>query len=358
MKKILLLIILLFPISVFAMSVDLAIVMDLDSGRVLYGKNIHKEKLIASTTKIMTAIVALENARLSDEVEVGTEILKSYGSGIYIQVGEKITLEHLLYGLMLRSGNDAAMAIANYIGGSMEGFVKLMNDKAYSLGMENTIFYNSHGLEESNGKGNTSTSYDMALLTKYAALNEKYQKIVSTKSITVKTNYKTYVWSNKNKLLRQYEYTTGGKTGFTEKARRTLVTTAKKDDKSLVIVTLNDPNDFSNHKKLYEEYFNRYCLVEALDKNNFKVTEKYYKKDKLYIKNNYKLLLTENEKDNLNLDIKLKRLKNVDDNEKVGVVEVTLNNKLLHQENIYLAKTKEKEKVSLFKKIINWFKNN
>lgn len=358
MKKILLLIILLLPISVNALSAETAIVMDQDSGRVLYAKDIHKEKLIASTTKIMTAVIALENGRYTDEVEVGPEILKSYGSGIYIQLGEIITLEDLLYGLMLRSGNDAAMAIATYIGGSMEGFVKLMNDKAISLGLENTKFYNSHGLEESNGSGNTSTAFDLALLTRYAMNNKKYREIVSSKSRTVKTNYKTYVWSNKNRLLSQYEYTNGGKTGFTEKARRTLVTTAKKDNKKLIVVTLNDPNDFSNHKRLYEEYFNKYKLVTILNKENFRVEENYYKQDKLYIKNNYKVLLTDKENKSIELNIKLKKLKKTNNKDKIGTVEIMLNNKMLHHEHIYIEKRIVTKKISFIQRIINWFKNN
>lgn len=359
MKKILIFIILwLFPISAYALSANSAIVMDLDSGRVLYEKNIHKEKLIASITKIMTAVVALENARYTDEVEIGPEILKSYGSGVYIQIGEKITLEELLYGLMLRSGNDAAMAIAKYIGGGMEGFVKLMNEKAISIGMENTVFYNSHGLEESGSKGNMSTSYDMAILTKYAMKNKKYKEIVSAKSKTVKTNYKTYVWTNKNKLLHQYKYTTGGKTGFTEKARRTLVTTATKDNKNLIIVTLNDPNDFENHKKFYETYFENYNLITILDKDNFKAIENYYKKDKLYIKNDYKALFTKNEEKGLKLNIKLKKIKNAENKDKIGEVEVMLKNKVIHKENVYLKKQEISQKTSFLKKISNWFNNN
>ena len=250
-KYLLLLIVLVLPVKVFSISASSAIAMDLDTGRVLYGYNTNEKKLIASTTKIMTAIIAIENSDLSKEIEVTDIIYESFGSGIYIEVGEKITIKDLLYGLMLRSGNDAALVIAEAISGSEEEFVYLMNEYATNLNMKNTIFYNPHGLEESNGNANTSTTLDMAKLTKYAMENSVFREIFKTKKYTVKTNYKTYVWHNKNKLL-SLDYITGGKTGFTELARRTLVTTGSKNNINLVVVTLNDPNDWQDHKEIYE----------------------------------------------------------------------------------------------------------
>ena len=147
MKKLILAVIvvlLIFPLKVSALSAECAIVMDQDSKRVLFEKNMDKEKLIASTTKIMTAVIALEYGDLDTLVEVGDEVLKAYGSAIYIEVGEELTLKDLLYGLMLRSGNDAAIEIAYAVAGNMESFVHLMNEKAKDLGMKNTIFYNNH----------------------------------------------------------------------------------------------------------------------------------------------------------------------------------------------------------------------
>ena len=229
MKK-LLLFLLLIPIPVHAISARNIIAMDMDTNRILYEKSIHDPHLIASITKIMTAIVALELGNLNKEVTTSDTVLTAYGSAIYIEVGEKMKLEDLLYGLMLRSGNDAAVMIAETIGGSVDKFVQLMNSKAKEIGMKDTIFYNPHGLDN-NGKGNLSTAYDMAILTSYAMKNKEYQKIVSTKKHVAKSDRKTYSWTNKNKLLTTYEYTTGGKTGYTEKARRTLVSTATKDNK-------------------------------------------------------------------------------------------------------------------------------
>ena len=192
----------------------------------------------------MTAIVTIEYADLDKNVEVGDEILEAYGSAIYIELGEKLTLRDLLYGLMLRSGNDAAVVIAKNVAGSMDNFAMMMNEMASKIGMKNTYFYNAHGLEEEDGSGNTSTAYDMALLTKYAMTNSEFRKIFGTKKYTVKSNYKTYTWVSKNKLIHDYDFITGGKTGFTEKARRTLVTTGSNNNINLVVVTLNDPNDF------------------------------------------------------------------------------------------------------------------
>ena len=154
MKKLILLLLFLTPIKIFAIdtSASSSILMDLDSKRILYEENIHNIRSVASISKIMTAVVAIESGKLDDKVKIGNEIKKSYGSGIYIKEGEILTLRDLLYGLMLRSGNDAALAIASYVGGSVDKFVELMNKKAKELKMTNTTFNNPSGLD--NDKGN------------------------------------------------------------------------------------------------------------------------------------------------------------------------------------------------------------
>lgn len=360
MKKIIVLLItfLIFPFQVFGISASSAIVMDLNSGRVLYKNNINEQRLIASTTKIMTCLVAIRYGALDEVVTVDESVLKAYGSAIYIEVGEEISLRDLLYGLMLRSGNDAAIVIANAVSGSMESFVYLMNETAKSIGMENTIFYNNHGLEESDGKGNMSTAYDMALLTKEAMQDETFKTIFGTKNYKAKSSYKTYTWTSKNKLIHRYDYITGGKTGYTEKARRTLVTTASLDNKNLVVVTLNDPNDFQDHINLYESMFSKYMAIKALDKNNFKIdNESYYKSSKLKILNDYYALVTKKEKDSLELKIELKKLKDYSDNTIVGEAKVYLKDELLHSENIYIEKEETEEHLSFFEKIVRWFKS-
>lgn len=344
-KYIILLIIILFPLRVNATSTTL---MDMDTNRVLYNSNGNDVRLIASISKIMTAIVTINNYDISNVIKIDECVLKSYGSGIYVEVGEEISVENLLYGLMLRSGNDAAIQIANTVGGSMENFVKMMNDTAKSIGMKNTNFINSSGLENDKGEGNTSTSYDMALLMSYAMKNEVFKKIVSTQKKVVKTNYKTYVWYNKNKLLKNYKFCTGGKTGFTEKARRTLVTTASKDNMNFVVVTLNDPNDFSDHLNLYEEYFKKYKSYKVLDSKDKFSNEKYY------IKNDKYVALTQDEFKSIKKEV-VYYDNNVSDI--VGFINIKLNDKLLAKEYIYEKKetVKKKKKMNFIEKIKKLF---
>ena len=329
------------------------ILMDETTGRVLASKDANSKRLIASITKIMTTVIAIESGKVDDIVIVDESVLKAYGSGIYIEVGEEISLKDLLYGLMLRSGNDAAIAISSYVSGSALDFVKLMNKKAEELNMTNTIFCNPHGLDEK--CENISTARDMALLTKYANSNEIYKKIVGTKRHVAKSNLKTYDWYNKNKLLSTYEYTTGGKTGFTEKARRTLVTTASKDGTNLIVVTLNDPNDFTTHKNLYEYGFSNYKKYLILSKKKFNLDNKYY--DKVYIKNDISYLFKQDEVDKVYIKYVIDKVDNPKNKDKVGVVEVYIDNKKVVTEDIFVSiKEKTNQKIGLFERIINLFK--
>ncbi len=243
--------------------------MDTDTGRILYQNNAYEKKLIASTTKIMTFVVAYEYAKdfLDVEVEAGDEILKMYGTSIYLSYHEAMPLRDLLYGLMLRSGNDAAVVIANFVGGSEEGFVKLMNKKAQKLGMYQTTFHNPHGLDEKTQ--NYSTAYDMALLSIYASKIPFYEKVTNTKYYQVKTKEKSYSWTNRNKMIFTYPYFQTGKTGYTPKAGRTFVSTAQKDNLHLTVVTLNEPNIYDVHRMLYEEMFKKYKKILLVSKEEF-----------------------------------------------------------------------------------------
>lgn len=355
MKKIILIItlLLIIPKNTYSLSASSVTVMDMDTKRVIYSYNQNQKRLIASITKVMTSLVALNNAEVQDTIKFNESILKSYGSGIYVEVGEEMKFLDLLYGLMLRSGNDAAIAIADYVGGSMENFANMMNETAKNIGMKNTTFLNSSGLEENNGNGNMSTSYDMALLMSEAMKNKTFKSIVSTKEHTVKTNYKTYIWYNKNKLLKNYKYCTGGKTGFTEKARRTLVTTATKDNMNFVIVTLNDPNDFKDHEDLYEKYFSKYKSYKVLDKNEPLENKNYY------LKNDKYLTLTPVEYKRIKKEI-IYYKENVSDI--VGYINISLDNNILSKEYIYKKNIKKSTKKSKtlkdkIKDIFNWVNN-
>ena len=337
MRKIILFLILLVPICIKAIATNArsAILMDTDSNRILYEKNINEIRSVASISKIMTAVIAIESGKMQKEVIVGEEIKKSYGSGIYLTVGEKLKLEDLVYGLMLRSGNDAALAIAKYVGGTVDSFVNLMNKKAKEIGMNNTTFNNPSGLDQE--KGNYSTAYDMAILTSYAMKNKEYKKITGTKKYTLKTNKNVYNWINKNKLLKKYKYTTGGKTGFTEKARRTLVTTASKNNTNFVVVTLNDGNDWQDHEKLFEYGFNNYKKISILKKGNINIyDEKFYKDYILYIKNNFSYIVLKNEIDSILIKYKLNKIRNIKDNQKVGVATIYLGDTKIHEETIFV----------------------
>nr|WP_255724509.1 D-alanyl-D-alanine carboxypeptidase family protein [Shimazuella soli] len=250
------------PIYVYATpplagSAQAAILMDRDSGRILFAKNADKEMKIASLTKIMTALVAIEQSKLDSIVTVGPNAVGVEGSSIYLKKGEKIPLEHLLYGLMLRSGNDAATAIAEHVGGSVEGFVYLMNQKASFLGLQHTHFTNPHGLDQPN---HYSSAKDLAILTSYALKNPVFQQIVKTQVKTI--DWPNLDWNqkfyNKNKLLRLYPWADGVKTGFTKQARRTLVTSATKNGIQLIAVTLNDGNDWNDAIDMYNYGFANY----------------------------------------------------------------------------------------------------
>ena len=301
--------------------------MEEDTKRVIVSKNMNKKMLIASTTKIMTAVIAIESGKTNKMIKVTDKVLEAYGSSIYLSIGEKMKLEDMLYGLLMQSGNDAALMIADYLGGE-EKFVKKMNEKAKEIGMKNTSFSNPHGLDEKTK--NYSTAYDMALLMRYANSDSLFKKIVGCKKHIVKTDKKTYVWNNKNKLLYTYKYTTGGKTGFTDKAHRTLVTSASKGNMNLIVVSLNDGNDFSNHKELYEYGFNNYSMEKVFNKDNMYLPNK-----KIYALDDYFYPITENEKDLINVDYQIKDKKKYKKGEKVGYAIIKLGNKVIHKERLY-----------------------
>ncbi len=354
MKKIILILLLFFfPTNVFSLNISArsAILMDTDSNRVLFQKNINDKKLIASITKIMTCIIAIEKGNLDKEIVVGEEVLKMYGSNIYLELGEKIKLKDLLYGLMLRSGNDAAIVVAINVGKTEENFVKMMNSKAKELGMNDTIFSNPHGLDDTTK--NYSTAYDMALLSSYVSKNDIYMEITGTKKYKLATANKSYLWNNRNLLLKKYKYAISGKNGYTPSAGRTLVTVAKKDNLALTAITLNDGNEYITHETLYEYGFDNYNNYIILDKSKFKIDDGFLK-NQVYIKNNFSYPLTDSEKDNIKVLLKIEKTKNILNNDRVGIVIVKLNNKEIHSQNIY-AKT-IKKKTNIFSYIKSLFK--
>lgn len=249
------------PLCASAISAQHAIVMDGQTGQVLYEKNADRQALIASTTKIMTALLICEQCNVLDRMEIPKEAVGIEGSSMYLREGEVLTLQELLYGLMLQSGNDAAVALAIYCGGTVSDFAQLMNDKAHRLGMENTHFVNPHGLD---APGHYSTARDLAVLAAYAMENPVFAQTVSAKTVTVGQRY----LRNHNKLLWQLDGADGVKTGFTKAAGRILVSSAMRQGRRLIAVTINAPDDWNDHKYLLEKGFSAYTpqtLVEQGD---------------------------------------------------------------------------------------------
>lgn len=329
------------------------IVMDADSGRVIYAKNIDEKHLIASTTKIMTALVVLNNSNVYEEVTIGNEVLDAYGSAIYIKPGEKVTILDLLYGLMLRSGNDSAIALAVHVGGSIEGFASMMMDTARTIGMHNSVFLNPHGLDEETE--NLSTVYDMALLMREAMKNKTFESITSTKVYKLKTNFNTYIWQNKNKLLSTYEYATGGKIGYTIRAKHTFVSSATKENKNLIVASFIDDNQFVNHKNLYEKYFGMYDNYKLIDKNNLQID--YKKGYRLFTLESFNMLLTKSELDKINRKITLYDDVKIEGNAKVvGTIAIELNGKNYKKLNIYgeINEKKTNNIITWFKRLFSW----
>jgi len=233
-----------------AVSAKSAILVDAASGRVLFAQDVDTRRPVASTTKFMTCLLALEHASLDETVTVSARAAGTEGSSMYLKAGEELTMEALLYGLMLASGNDAAEAVAEHVSGSQDAFVALMNEKAAALGMKNTHFTDPSGLSEDA----YSTASDMSLLVMAALRNKELCKIISTKTISVGTRDLT----NHNKLLWSEGGFFGGKTGYTKQAGRCLVSCAEQNGQRLVVVTLYDPNDWSDHAALQAYGFASY----------------------------------------------------------------------------------------------------
>ena len=251
--------VLLFSPKTQALSARHAILLDAQTGRVLFERNADAKSLIASTTKIMTALVVSQQCNVLDRVRIPKEAVGIEGSSMYLQEGEILTIQELLYGLMLHSGNDAAVALAIYCGGTVEGFAEMMNDKAYMLGLKNTHFVNPHGLD---APGHYSTAEDLATLAAYAMEDPIFYRTVSAKTVTIGTRYLT----NHNKLLWRVEGADGVKTGYTKAAGRILVSSATRLSRRLIAVTIDAPSDWEDHKQLLEKGFSEFSVGEIAKK--------------------------------------------------------------------------------------------
>ncbi|WP_438318350.1 D-alanyl-D-alanine carboxypeptidase family protein [Sporosarcina sp. FA9] len=243
-------------------------VIDAETGRLLMGSNENVSLPIASLTKIWTALTVIESRSLSSEVIISPEAASAEGSSIYLQQDQVENVDGLLYGLMLRSGNDAAHALAEHTGGSLEGFVDLMNTKALFYGLQDTVFTNPSGLHD---EKHMSTAYETARMLFLAMKNEKFREIAVTKNYRYKIKDKSYNWENKHRLIHSEPTAIAGKTGFTKAAGRTLATYFQKDDKKIIVVTLNDGNDWNTHKNLANQVFKSYKLITVAKKGTYSI---------------------------------------------------------------------------------------
>lgn len=244
-------VILVFSVSAENISARSYVLLDAATGRVLRERAPDQRSLIASTTKIMTALIVCEQCNVLDRMRIPKEAVGIEGSSLYLQEGEVLTIQELLYGLMLHSGNDAAIALAIYCSGTVEAFSQLMNDKAHVLGLTNTHFENPHGLDSNT---HYSTAEDLAKLAAYAMENPIFSKIVSTKNVKIGMRQLT----NHNKLLWQVDGADGVKTGYTKAAGRILVSSVCRGGRRLIAVTICAPNDWNDHSLLHESGFLQY----------------------------------------------------------------------------------------------------
>ena len=329
-------------------------VMESGSKRVLASKNCDTKLAMASTTKIMTAITAIESGKdLDSPFTISPKAVGVSGTSLYLRQGEVFTLRDLLYGLMLISGNDASVAIGEYVGGNVTKFVEMMNEKARSIGALNSHFDNTHGLDS---KTHYTTAYDLALITSYAMANDTFREIVSCKNTKItNADGKTRYLKNKNKLLSSLVGCNGVKTGFTDDAGRCLVTSCERDGMNVVCVVLNCGPMFEESAQLLNEAFKEYHLVDLTSGYAFKDKIKVEEGEEEYVDmatfGSYCYPLKKNE---------LKKVKNVYDIEKsveapvekgreVGEVKIFIDNDLHFSEKIYTIENVRRN--SIFRKL-------
>ena len=330
------------------------VLMDEISGRIILEKDPHKKMPMASTTKIMTTLVAIENADLNDKVVIDEQSINIEGSSIYLEKGEVMSLEDLLYGLMLRSGNDAAVAISRHVGKTEERFVDIMNAKAKSINALNTHFENPHGLSHEN---HYSTAYDLALITKEAFKHKEFMDISKTKSYHANREKNNY-FVNKNKILWEYEGGDGGKTGYTMNAGRCLVSTSNRNGFRLIAVSLNAPNWFNDNYKLLDYGFENFKQYLIYDKGQFirKAEVLHGKTDVELVMEDYLIYpLTEKEREKIKVSIVLdKKLEApIKRGQRLGTLETYLDGKLIKEEKLIAKKDVYRENIvnRLFKKV-------
>lgn len=344
-----------------------AVVVDGDTGRILWGKNENKPMAMASTTKIMTALVALENSDITKETTVSKNATLASPVKMHLSVGEKMTIEQLLYAMMLKSYNDSAVAVAEAVGGSVEKFCTMMNEKAKEIGCSDTVFETPNGLDKGN---HHSTAEDMSKIGVYALKNQKLMEIMNTRNYTFKSSKTTYSFVNKDRLLSEYEGAIGMKTGFTGKAGHCFVGAANRGNITLVSVVLasgwgtaGKSRKWIDTKALLNYGFNnykKYSIIDGSEKMNVPIDKAEKEIVELKYDDSVDLLLSENEKANLKIENELPQNVTAPINygDSVGVGKIYTGNTLLKTVKIISAENIEKIGVEYnIKKLINqWLK--
>ena len=297
-------------------------VIDAKTGRLLEGSAENVQLPIASLTKMWTAVVVAQEVDIKGLAKISSNATSQEGSSIYLKNGDETSVDFLLHGLMLRSGNDAAVALAEHAGGSVVGFVKLMNDKAKLMGLNNTNFQNPSGLHH---EEHLSTAYDTALMLKIAMENKKLKPIITASHY--KGNGKS--WENKHKLVRLDSLAIAGKTGFTKAAGRTLATYFKDGDKEVIVVTLNQSNDWQMHQQLAQKVFTQYDRVQVIEKGSYDLP------GGLVIKTDKPVYVLKNKKDQVSHLIILNRKKSL---QNVARWEIQINGKTILTQKVHIER--------------------
>ena len=347
-----------FSTSAIDISAKHAYLCEFDTGSPVFSKNEDARVGMASTTKIMTAIVAIENASLDKVVKIPPEAVGIEGSSIYLQEGECLTFEDLLYALMLESANDAAVAIAIATCGSVDSFVELMNQKATQLGLVSTNFTNPHGLDN---EEHYTTAKELAIIASYAMSNPTFTEIVSTQKRTIPlSDTGTRVLVNHNKLLKSYDGAIGIKTGFTKKCGRCLVSCAERDGVRMVCVTINAPSDWSDHQKMLDYGFSQYTKVKLADSGDYILSLDVVNGAKSFVKcANFDNLSVTLKNDNINISASLEANRlipaPIKQGDFVGRIVFKNNNTEIASLNLYALENVKglKYKKSLFERIFN-----
>lgn len=330
MKKIVLICLYLFlfnmQVSALELSAHSACLMIAETGEVIYAKNENEKKPMASTTKIMTGLLAVESGCMEDIVTASKNAERQEGSSIYLRSGDKIKMGDLVAGLMLNSGNDAAVAIAEHISGNTAEFAEKMTEKAIAAGATNTQFKNPNGLDEA---GHYTTAHDLALIAATAMKNEDFYQIVSTQSQTAHLEGGQILYfNNHNKMLKMYNGAVGVKTGFTRASGRCLVSAAQRDGILLIAVTLNAPDDWTDHKNMLDYGFEKVTLKTVVTEGQ--VLKSVTKDDKTYTftaAETIKIPAVSNLSAEVKINLPTVIPSSLNKGEKTGIGEVVLNGK-------------------------------